>query len=126
MIIKNKKLLYSLCILFAIISVFLFSVSDDTEAKVIAILSLLFFGLGGIVTYILESEKSGILAKKIAGTLGCFIFVILSYSLLPFNHLYDNSSRYLPILGWVIGFGGILFFGFGFFRLMIKPFERKK
>lgn len=111
---KNKKLFYTICILFSIGSIFLLIVSEEVETILISLLTILFFGCGGIVVYILDKKENAKKTKTIALMFGCLIFVISSYSALPFNHLLDDVSRYTPVSGWIIGVVGILFFGFGF------------
>ena len=125
MIIKNKIILNSICILFVAVSIFLLIVSEEPRTRFIAVLCLLLFGGGNIVSNILESEKSGSLVKNIAGMIGCLIFVIVCYYFLPFHHLFDGSRRYNPTLGWVIGIAGILFFGIGFLKLTINLLKEK-
>ena len=128
MIIKNKKILYFISSLFVIVCLYLLIVSEDTQGRIKAFLGVLFFGAGSIIHYILQNNTIGYNVKLIAGIFGCLIFVIVSYSLLPFNHLFDESSKYNPTLSLIIGIVGILFFGFGFFVsliIMFKKFNRK-
>ncbi len=125
MIIKDKIILNSICILFVAISIFLLIVSEEPRTRFIAVLCLLLFGGGNIASNILESEKSGSLVKNAAGIIGSLIFVIVCYYFLPFHHLFDGARRYTPTLGWVIGIAGILFFGIGFIKLTKNLFKGK-
>lgn len=86
---------------------------------------MFFFGGGGIVYNILVNEESGSLAKNIAGNVELSIFLIMCFSILPFNHLFDNSWRYNPTLGWIIGVIGILFFGFGLLKIYNKFIKKR-
>lgn len=106
-------------------SIFLLIVSEETRTRFIAVLCLLFFGGGSIVSNILSSEKSGNLVKNIAGMIGSLIFIIVCYYFLPFHHLFDGTRRYTPSLGWIIGITGILFFGIGFLIAIINILKRK-
>ena len=130
---KNKeKLFYSICILFSILTVFLIVVSKETNVILGSIVWLLFFGVGGICYYVLnrkgskriKQEKIVIITdqrrKIIALMIACLCFVIAGYSALPFNHLYDDSDRYTPTFGWIMGSISISFFGFGFVISIIK------
>jgi hypothetical protein len=134
---KNKKLLYSICILFTIGSIFLLVVSEKTEVILVSVMNLLMFGVGGVCVYVLEKrgnkdieeEKTIIITDKrgkmIALTLACLCFVIVCYLVLPFNHLFDGNRRYTPSLGYIVGIAGILFFGFGFISSIIRLIKPK-
>ncbi|TGN29801.1 hypothetical protein [Empedobacter tilapiae] len=119
MIIK-KYIFFFISILFVILSITLLIISEEKQTNIIALLSLLFFGGGAVVFYILINRFYGNSTKNIANILGALIFTITSYFILPFNHLFDGSRKYNPTIAWVVGIIGIFFFGFGFFRLIIK------
>jgi riboflavin transporter FmnP len=123
---KNKIILNIICILFVVISIFLLIESEESKRRFIAGLAIIFFGGLGIVYNINKSEKSGSLAKSIASMIGCLIFVILSYYILPIHHLFDGSRKYSPTIGWIFGIVGILFFGFGFLKILIELIKGKK
>lgn len=123
--IKKKIILNSISIIFVVISIFLLIVSEETKTRIIAVLCLLFFGGGSIIYNILENEKNGSLAKNIAEMIGSLIFMLVCFFVLPFHHLFDDTRRYTPFLGWIIGITGILFFGFGFIKSVIKLLKRK-
>ena len=129
---RNKKIFYSICILFTIGSIFLLVVSAKIEVVLVSIMDLLIFGVGGICVYVLEKkenkdieqEKTIIITDKrgkmIALTFACLCFVIACYLVLPFNHLFDGDRRYTPTFGYLVGIVGILFFGFGFISSIIR------
>lgn len=120
MIIKNKKIYYLISILFVIISFFLLIVSKEKQTTIIALLTLFFFGCGAVVVYILNNNLYSDKTKNIARIIGYFIFIILCYAMLPFNHLFNDSRKYTPLLGWIIGIIGIPFFCYKIFELIIK------
>ncbi|HBX62634.1 MULTISPECIES: hypothetical protein [unclassified Empedobacter] len=120
MIIKNKKIYYLISILFIIISIFLLIASKEKQTSVIALLTLLFFGGGAIVFYILNNKFYNNKTKNITRIIGYFIFIILCYATLPFNHLFDGNRKYTPMLGWIVGIFGIPFFCYKAFELIIK------
>lgn len=111
---KNKKLFYTICIIFSLMAIFSLIVTEDTKTILISLLTILFFGCGSIIAYILDTKEKESNVRTIALLFGCLIFIVGSYSVLPFNHLFDNSHKYTPTLGWIIGIVGILFFGYGF------------
>jgi len=128
----SDKLFYAVCILFSIIAVFLIIVSKETNDILRGLVWLFFWSAGGICYYVLNRKGSkrvgqgGIASitddrgKMMALMIGCLAFVIAGYSALPFNHLYDDSNRYTPAFGWIIGTISILFFGFGLIVSIIK------
>jgi len=122
----NNKTFYIICIIFSIGSIFLLVKSEEANVIWISIMNLLLFGGGGIVFYILEkkeNKKNTQRNKIIALFFGCLFFVFASYSVLPFNHLFDDTWRYTPILGWIVGIAGILFFGFGVIVSIIQFYK---
>ena len=125
MIVKNKLILNAISILFVVISIFLLIVSEETKTRIIAVFCLLLFGGGNIIYNIIESKKSGSLTRIIAGMIGCLILIVVCYYFLPFHHLFDGTRKYTPLLGWIIGITGILFFGFGFLKSIIILLKRK-
>lgn len=125
MIIKNKKIYYLISILFVIISIFLLIASKEKQTTIIALLTLLFFGGGAIIVYILNNKFYNDKTKNIANIFGALIFTITCYSILPFNHLFDENKKYHPTIAWIIGVIGIIFFGYGFFILIIKLIKEK-
>ena len=68
---------------------------------------------------------SGTRTKTIALFFGCLIFIIASYSALPFNHLFDDSHRYSPVTGYIVGIVGISFFGFGLISSIVQLVKPK-
>ena len=128
--IKNKSF-YTVCILFSIGSIFLLFKSDEADVIWVSLMNLLLFGGGGIAHYILDKKenKNTITTKRnkiIAVFFLCLFFVFASYSVLPFNHLFDDTWRYTPILGWVFGIAGILFFGYGIIVAIIRFYKYLK
>jgi hypothetical protein len=132
----KKILLYSIYTVFTIVGIFIICVSDNKKGIWVGIVLSLFFGAGGVCTYILErggnkkiENKNEIIiieqrGKIIAVMTLCFVFVVLGYSLLPFNHLFDGTRGYTPTLGYIVGIVAILFFGLGFvisIKRLIKP-----
>lgn len=118
-----------ICVIFSILSVVVIVNGGQT---LLGIAMLLFFGGGGIVYYILSRkgrrriERSGETTitesrkKLIVLLLGSSIFVVCSYLFLPFHHLFDEIPRYSPLLGYVVGVVGMLFFGFGVVTAIIR------
>ena len=129
---KMKKLFYFICIILTIGSIFLIVVSEEIETVLISIMNLLLFGVGGVCFYVLDkkgnknigqekvitvTDKRG---KMIALALACSGFVFAGYLMLPFNHLFDGTRGYTPVLGYIAGIAGILFFGFGLITSIIR------
>jgi len=128
----NNKTLYIICIIFSVGSLFLLIKSDKGSVVWVSLMNLLFFGGGGICYYILDKkkDKNTITSKRnkiIALFFACLFFVLASYSALPFNHLFDdNTTRYTPTAGWIVGIAGILFFGFGAIVAVIRFYKYLK
>jgi peptidoglycan/LPS O-acetylase OafA/YrhL len=120
----KKTLYYAICILFSLLSIFLLIVSTEQKVIIISLLNLLFFGGGGIAYYILDKKETK--NKTIALMYICLLFIISSYAVLPFNHLFDGTWRYTPALGWIVGMAGIIFFGFGFIVSIIRIVKKQK
>lgn len=117
---KNKKVLYGFWVIFCIISIWEILKNSDGKTGPIGYLTLMFFGGGVIVYFILTNNNIDFKIKRIANLIGCLIFVIASYFLLPFHHLFDGTRKYTPEIGWIIGLGGMCFFGFIFFKLILE------
>lgn len=94
--------------------------SKNQRTTTLGIINLLFFGGGGIVYFILNKKSISNRLRNITLLIGCLIFIISSYYLLPFHHLFDNNRKYHPTIGWIIGIIGMLFFGYGFIISIIK------
>ena len=127
----NNKTFYIICIIFSIGSIFLLIKSDERDVIWVSLMSLLLFGGGGIAYYVLRKKENQnrITTKRnkiIALFFSCLIFVFASYSVLPFNHLFDDTRRYTPILGWIVGIAGILFFSLGIFVAIIQFYKYLK
>ena len=129
---KNNKLFYLICSLFAIVSVFLLVVSEEIETILGSIAILLMFGGGGVCFYVLEKkgnkdiEQEKIItitdkrSKMVALILLCLSFVFFGYLVLPFNNVFNGARGYTPVLGYIVGITCILFFGFGFITSVIR------
>jgi len=129
---KNKKILYLICALFTIASIFLFVTSKEVKTTLVSIVLFLVCGVGGISTFILDKKENKDIAqeknititdkrgKMIALMFACLCFVIASYFTLPFNHLFDDNRSYTPTMGYIVGIVGMLFFGFGFISSIIR------
>lgn len=117
---KNKKVLYGFCVIFCIISIWMILKNSDGKTELKGYLTLMFFGGGGIVYFILTNNKIDSNIKRLANLIGCLIFVIAGYFLLPFHYLFDGARKYTPEIGWIFGLGGMLFFGFAFFKLLLE------
>ena len=127
----NNKTFYIICLIISLGSLFLLIKSDEGNVIWVSIANLLFFGGGGICYYILDKkeDKNTITTKRnkiIALFFACLFFVFASYSALPFNHLFDDTWRYTPTKGWIVGIAGILFFGFGAVVAIIRFCKYRK
>ena len=128
----NNKTFYIICIIISLGSLFLLFKSDESNVIWVSIMNLLFFGGGGICYYILDKkeDKNTIASKRskiIALFFLCLFFVFTFYSVLPFNHLFDElTNRYTPTAGWIVGISGILFFGFGAIVAIIRFCKLRK
>ena len=134
---KNKKLFYSVCSLFTIGSIYLLVGSEEIEVILVSVMNLLLFGVGGVCVYVLEKKENKDIGqgktitiidqrgKMFALMLGCLSFVFACYLILPFNHLFDGTRGYTPVIGYIIGVAGILFFGFGFIMSIIRLVKPK-
>ena len=118
----KNKLFYIICILFSVLSVFLLLVWGEKTG----LLTLLSFGGGGIAYYVLDKKENSPRRKNIALIFFCLIFVVVSYAVLPFNHLVDNALYYTPLKGWIVGMAGIVFFGVGLVVSIIKLIKEKQ
>lgn len=115
---ENKGFLYTIFVFFCIISIWLILTKEGGKSELIYYLTLLSFGGGGLVYFVLTNDKIANKIKRFASLLGCLIFILVCYYLLPFHHLFDGARKYTPEIGWIIGLGGMLFFGLGFFKLL--------
>lgn len=118
------------------LALFLLFNAEDTNDVWVSIITLAFFGGGGIAYYVLnkrgdkkieQKDTLTIIAKQsktIALIVACLIFIFVCYSALPFNHLFDNTGRYSPAMSYIVGIVGILFFGYGLIVSIIRLIKR--
>jgi hypothetical protein len=132
----KRIFLYSISAIFTMVGILMIYMSNEKKDVLMGVLVLLSFGVGGICINVFEKKGNKRAKQKdvttiteqhskiIALMLSCLAFMVLGYFVLPFNHLFDNTRFYTPVMGWIVGVISILFFGYGFvvsIKRLIKP-----
>lgn len=126
--------IYFSCFLFTVFSIFLLINSfinnefDKTNEELfkerfINIAGTLLFGIGGFGIYFLkkyphEDNK----AKLFTILLGCLGFVMMSLAIIIYPESFKKGPK---IIKYIIGFIGLIFFGFGLVFSIIKLIKHK-
>lgn len=127
-------LIYFSCFLFTLIGIYLFVDSfinkefnktneELFKERFINLAGILFFGIGGFVIYFFkkypdEDNK----AKLFTILFGCLGFVMMSLAIIIYQ---ENFKRGSKIIKYIIGFIGLIFFGFGMIFSTIKLIKYK-
>lgn len=128
-------LIYFSCFLFTAIGIYLFTDSfinnelnktyeELFKERFINLAGILFFGIGGFVIYFLkryshEDNK----AKLFTILFGCLGFVMMCLAIIIYPESFKRGSK---IVKYIIGFIGLIFFGFGFLLSLLKLIKYKK
>jgi hypothetical protein len=130
-------LLYLICFLFAAVGSVAIVISENIKDALVGITMLLLWlglGIGLLYNRLGKSgkkenkniEQEGVITitcnrvKMLALMLMYLCLGVACNFMLPFYHIFDNSSKYSPAVGWVVGLGGVLSFGFAFIVAIIR------